>query len=465
MRILLKCPTRSRPQKVMTTLRKYMALAKDRGNIGVAISCDEDDMSMRQQSVQAEIRSILSPVAWHQMYFGQNKSKIEACNANMNDISYPWDIVVLVSDDMLPQVEGWDTIIRSHMSAYFPDTDGILWINDGYQGEKLNTLCIYGRKMYESLGTIYEPEYKSFYCDTELTDRCRGDLAPKCRYIPYCVIRHEHPGTGFAQNMDLLYAKNQLHWTSDLHTYCRRKKYPFDWSALIPTIPGREQVLQRLLDSIHEKAKRLAPEMKYEICLSYDRGESSVGSKRQNLLQGAKGKYSSFIDDDDEITDAYIEDLWAMIQRGDDTMRLRGQMSEYPFVHSTEISMSSYAATQDEPPLFQRPPNHLNPMLSDVAKIVPFKNAVRGEDLEWTIALYRTGSLKTEYRSDPSRVHYIYHAGIHLPTPEGARRQRSLTYEMLLKAVYIPAAPPQPVVVPTPGPRVIRLGARGFVSK
>jgi hypothetical protein len=367
---------------------------------------------------------------------------------------------------MVPQMEGWDSAIRSHMQAYFPDTDGILWCNDGWQGEKLNTLCIYGRKMYdETLKCIYRPEYKSFFCDTELTDRCRGDLAPKCRYIQHCIIRHEHPGTGFAQNMDPLYAKNQMHWTADLHTYIRRKSYPFHWSVLIPTIPPREQTLRRLTDSIHEKVRRLAPDLTYEICLYLDNYNVSVGMKRQHLLQNAKGKYSSFIDDDDEITDAYIEDLWAMIQNGQDTMRLRGQMSEYPFVHSTEITMSSYAATQDEPPLFQRPPNHLNPMLSDVAKIVPFKNAVRGEDLDWTLALYRTGSLKTEYRSDPSRVHYIYHAGIHLPTPEGARRQRSLTYEMLLKSVYIPAGPPQPVVVPPPGPRVFRLGAKGFVSK
>jgi len=464
MRILLKCPTRSRPQKVLLSLRKYIELARNRDQIGVAISCDEDDSSMRQQSVQSEIRSILSSVAWHQVFYGQSKSKIEACNANMDEISYPWDIVVLISDDMMPQVDGWDAVIRTHMKAYFPDTDGILWCNDGYQGEKLNTLSIYGRKMYESLGSIYRPEYKSFYCDTELTDRCRGDLAHKCKYIPYCIIRHEHPGTGYSQNMDTLYAKNQTYWSADLRTYIQRKAYPVQWSILIPTITGREQTLQRLLDSIHEKSSRLAPAMTYEVCLDFDRRESSVGAKRQKLLQGARGKYMSFIDDDDEITDAYIEDVWALIQGGQDTMRLRGQMSEYPFVHSTDITLASYAATQDEPPLFQRPPNHLNPMLTDIAKLVPFKDALRGEDLDWTLALYRTGALKTEYRSDPSRIHYIYHAGIHMPSPAGARLQRTLTYEMLLKAVYIPTEPAQPASPPS-GPRLLRLGQRGFVSK
>lgn len=462
MRILLKCPTRSRPQKVIATLRKYVQLARNREQLAIALSCDEDDSSMRRQ--QPDLDSILGSVAWHRVFFGPNKTKIEACNANMDEIEYPWDIVVLISDDMLPQVEGWDDVIRSHMLAYFPDTDGILWCNDGYQKANLNTLCIYGRKMYESLGCIYRPEYKSFYCDTELTDRCRGDLAPKCRYVPHCIIRHEHPGTGFGQNMDTLYAKNQSYWSTDLQTYVRRKVYSFDWSILIPTMTGREQGLRRLIESIHEKTKRVAPHMKYEICLAFDNRESSVGVKRQELLQGAKGKYMSFIDDDDEITDAYIEDLWSTIQGGYDTMRIRGQMSEYQFVHSTDITLSSYAATQDEPPLFQRPPNHLNPMLTDIAKLVSFKDATRGEDLDWALSMCRTGSLKTEYRSDPSRVHYIYHAGSHLPSPAAARRQRDITYEALLGLVWVPRAS-APSDSTLTGPRVLRLTAKGFVSK
>jgi hypothetical protein len=426
------------------------------------VSCDSDDATMTRADVQESLRGILSHLAWHRIFYSPNKTKIEACNANMSEIEWQWDIVVLVSDDMIPQLQGWDTAIRTHMTASFPTTDGILWCNDGYQGEKLNTLCIYGRAMYESFGYIYHPAYKSFYCDTELTDRCRGDLAAKCRYVPYCIIRHEHPGTGFVQNMDALYAKNQSYWNTDLRTYIQRKTYAFDWSVLIPTMTGREATLQRLLTSIHEKVKRLAPALRYDICLSFDNRESSVGVKRHALLRGAKGKYMSFIDDDDEITDAYIEDLWAMIQGSHDTMRLWGQMAEYKFVHSTEITLSSRAATQDEPPLFQRPPNHLNPMLTDIAALVPFKDAKRGEDFDWTLSLLRTGALTREYQSDPSRTHYIYHAGDHLPSPAAARRQRDLTYETLLNLVWVPGRDVPP---PESGPRILRLGVKGFVSK
>lgn len=467
MRILLKCPTRSRPDKVKATLRKYLVLANDPSAIGVAVSCDEDDGSMTRTSVQSELHSLLGQFAWHRIFFSPNKTKIQACNANMAEIDYPWDIVVLVSDDMIPQIQGWDNVLRSHMRAFFPDTNGLLWLNDGYQGDKLNTLCIYGRKFYEELGYIYHPDYKSLFCDTELTDRCKTDLAPRCKYIPYCLIRHEHPGTGFAQTMDPLYARNQTYWNEDMHTYIRRKVYSYDWSILIPTMPGREAGLAKLTDSIREKVSRICPHLRYEFCIAFDNREMSIGMKRQKLLQDAKGKYLSFIDDDDDITDAYIEDLAECIKGGYHTMRLRGQMSQYPFVHSTEMTMTTPMATQDDPPLFQRPPNHLNPMLADVAKLVPFKDAVHGEDLDWTLSLYRTKFLETEYRSDPARTHYIYNLGDRVVHADTVAQQRTTSYETMLNMIFTPAgyAVQRQQSIASGGPRVLRLGSKGFVSK
>lgn len=465
MRILLKCPTRSRPQRVVATLTRYLQFAHDPTKIGVAVSCDTTDSSMARNLVQEELHRVLAPAAWHRLFYSPNTSKIEACNANMDEIDYPWDIVILVSDDMIPQVRGWDDTIRNHMQSRFPDTDGLLWVNDGCQGDKLNTLCIYGRAMYQRLGCIYEPEYKSLFCDTELTDRCKtGDLRDKTLYIPYCLIRHEHPGTGFPQLNDALYMANQAHWSVDMMTYIRRKAYLYDWSILIPTMVGREQTLGRLLASIREKCGRIAPSLRVEICLEYDAKETSVGSKRQSLLQRAKGKYTSFIDDDDDITDAYIEDLRECVAGGYHVMRLRGQMGIYPFVHSTAITMSTPMATMDEPAVFQRPPNHLNPMLADIAKLISFQDATYGEDLDWTLRLFKTGLLTHEYRGpETARVHYLYNIEGRTIAPSVFQMQRTMPYESILKVLLTANTQPQPPSEPRPP--VLRLGPRGFVSK
>jgi len=411
--------------------------------------------------VREELQRTLAPVAWNRVYFGTNTSKIGACNANMSEIDYPWDIVVLVSDDMVAQVAGWDDAIRNHMISRFPDTNGILWWNDGYQGDKLNTLCVFGRKIYEEFGHIYHPEYKSLFCDTELTDRCRTDLKDRCLYIPYCIIRHEHPGTGYSQNNDALYSHNQRFWTQDMMTYIRRKSYAYDWSVLIPTITGRDGSLRNLLTSIREKVGRLAPELRVEFCIDYDNRETTIGAKRHRLLQGAKGKYMSFIDDDDDITDAYIEDLLATIRGNFHVMRLRGQMAEYPFVHSTANTLTMPMANHDT---FLRPPNHLNPMLADVAKLIHFKDATHGEDLDWTMRLSKSGFLQNEYRG-PERTHYIYNLGTRKVNPSIIVTQRTMDYETMLSMLFTPAGASGPVGISQGGPPVLRLTSRGFVSK
>jgi len=460
MRILLKCPTRNRPQKVIQTLASYVRLANRPEQLGVAISCDEDDVSMGRNLVQEELLRTLNPVAWKRIFFSPNKTKIEACNANMNDIEWEWDIVVLVSDDMIPQLKGYDDVIRNHMLSRFPDTNGILWFNDGAQGDKLNTLCIYGRTMYQTFGHIYHPEYKSLFSDTELTDLCKGELASKCLYVPYCIIRHEHPGTGFSQNMDALYERNQRYWNEDMYTYIRRKTYAYDWSVLIPTIPGREEKLRNLITSIYDKVARICPELRLEICLSFDNRETSVGMKRQQLLTQAKGKYLSFIDDDDEITDAYVEDLKACFDGGYPVMRLRGQISPYTFTHSLENSLATTMARGE---VFLRPPNHLNPMMADVAKFVQFKDAVRGEDLDWTLRMSKSGFLTSEYTSDPSRIHYIYNMGERRVDPTTLIYQQNTSYETMLSMVWTPNGAQVPI--PQPPSAGLRLTSRGFVSR
>lgn len=458
MRILLKCPTRSRPERVLKTLRTYIRLADRPDLLGVAISCDVDDPTMTNTD---QLRQALAPCAWSRIFYGHNTSKIQACNANMGEVDWDWDIVVLVSDDMIPQVRGYDETIRTQMTNRFPDRNGILWFNDGCQGSNLNTLCIYGRAFYDARGFIYDPAYKSLFCDTELTDHCRTHLADRCLYIPSCIIRHEHPGTGYAQYMDALYERNQKYWNEDMYTYIRRKAYAYDWSVLIPTIPGREDSLQALLASIREKVARIAPGLRVEYSVNFDRREKSIGRKREELLQGAQGKYMSFIDDDDAITDAYIEDLRDTLAGEYPVMRLRGQIQQYTFTHSTENPLTGMMAVGE---VFLRPPNHLNPMLTDVAKLVHFGDAVRGEDLDWTIRLAQRGFLDREFRSDPSRIHYLYQMGdrsVHSSTLEF---QRKTSYDMMLRMVWTPSGPRLPEETPKSRIPVLRLTSRGFVS-
>jgi len=463
MRILLKCPTRSRPAQFLRVLNQYVSLANRPDLIGICVSCDMDDTTMTDSTVQQSIKNITYRVAWSEIFYGSSTNKIEAVNADMTSIIWPWEMVVIVSDDMVPQVKGYDDVLRSHMIANFADTDGILWVNDGTQEDKLNTISIMGRKMYDSFGYLYHPAYKSLFCDTEFTDLCKGPLASKCTYIPYMLIRHEHPGTGFPQRNDALYMRNTTYWYPDMMTYISRKNYEYDWTIMIPSIVGRESKLYTLLESIKDRKKRICPSLKIEIRLSFDNREKKIGTKRQELLMSVKGKYMSFIDDDDLVTDAYFEDALATIQGNYQVCRLRGQMNQYTFTHSVDNKLDKPMCEGD---VFLRPPNHLNIMLSDIGKLFSFKDAIRGEDLDWTIRLARSNFLKYQYSSDPSRIHYIYNLGGRTISNDIAETQRKISYEEMLKKVWLDGNPTLPQSNNNGNTsNGLRLSSRGFVSK
>jgi hypothetical protein len=459
MRLLLKFPTRSRPQSALKTLQTYCTMASRPDLIGIAMSCDHDDDSMTRGLVRDEFERTMGAVSWHRIFYGNNKTKIEACNANMSEIDYPWDIVMLVSDDMVPIVKGYDDAIRSHMMASFPDTNGILWFNDGHQTNKLNTLSIMGRTMYAHFGYLYHPSYKSFYCDTEFTDLCRGSLADKCVYVPACIVRHQHPGNGYGP-FDSLYVKNQLAWFDDMDTYIARKTYPYDWTILIATIPGREHSLQTLIASIRDFSRVVCPDLRIKITLGYDARVLSIGAKRQQMLEGATGKYVSFIDDDDRVTREYFEDAYACIRGGFDCCRLRGKISSWTFTHSIANKLDQPMANETT---FLRPPNHLNVMKADIAKTTTFTDAVYGEDLDWTIRLAQAGFIRTEYQPDESRIHYIYELGDRGLSPDVLERQRRTTHEQMLPNVLAARAQPPVSRSEVSGTPQLRLGSRGFV--
>jgi hypothetical protein len=212
-KLLIKFPTRERPEKFFSTLDLYVDLLEDLENYEFVISCDEDDSSMNNSEVIDKLKSYKNLV----YYFSSNNSKVEAINSNIEN--HDFDIILLASDDMIPQQKGYDNIIRSFMKKSFEDTDGVLWFADGYQNERLNTLSILGKKYYQRFGYIYNPEYKSLWCDNEFT--IIASALGKQVYIPFVIIKHEHV-IWKNQKWDDLQIKNQEYDSSDHETFKKR---------------------------------------------------------------------------------------------------------------------------------------------------------------------------------------------------------------------------------------------------
>lgn len=222
MRLLIKFPTRSRPEKFFEVLDKYIELLDEPENTSFLISCDDDDKTMNNPGVLERFSKYIEKNNLS-IRFGKNKNKVEAINADMEGQDF--DILLLASDDMIPQESGYDSIIRQNFKKFFPDTDGVLWFNDGYQGNRLNTLCILGKKYYDRFGYIYHNSYVSLWCDTEFTEVSK--ILNRVKYIPHVVIKHEHP-VWLGQEWDDLQKKNDSFNNRDMENFKKRQEINFE---------------------------------------------------------------------------------------------------------------------------------------------------------------------------------------------------------------------------------------------
>lgn len=218
LRILVKFPTRERPQQFLKVLNLLNEKATDRNNINYLITLDGDDHSMTQLVKDAALN--VNNVT---IVIGKSDSKIHACNRDM-EVNTGWDIVILVSDDMVPQVDGWDEVLRQSMLKYYPDTDGALWFNDGYQ-PRTCTLTVFGKKYYDRFGWLYHPDYHSLFCDNEQTEV--GLASGKLKYLELVLFKHEHFANNPQVKRDALYDRNEALFNLDKVTYERRKAKGF----------------------------------------------------------------------------------------------------------------------------------------------------------------------------------------------------------------------------------------------
>jgi len=224
MRILVKFPTRGRKDKFFKVLDLYYSLASDIDMMLFEITLDKDDDQMNNLRAIEKLQTYKNL----NFTFGVSKNKIHAINRDLDKYK-EWDIVLLASDDMVPKVKGYDQIIRDNMKKHYPDTDGVLWFNDGLQGSNLNTLVICGKKYFERDRYLYNPIYETLMCDVEFMEVAR--MRGKQKYFNQVIIKHEH--IGYAGNMDETARKNN-NWGKDTETLNKRKLENFGMNTPKP---------------------------------------------------------------------------------------------------------------------------------------------------------------------------------------------------------------------------------------
>lgn len=209
MKFLLKYPTRSREHLFVESVNLWRATASGLHELHWLVSCDTDDVTMNNQEIWEWCRERGVPI-----YYSENKTKVQAINANMDQAPADWDVLVLVSDDMIPS-ECWDQIVGDHMPE---DLRCGLWFPDGRRRD-LCTLSIFGRPILEEVlgGYIYHPEFRSVYCDDYY--HVLMQQAGLLKFVDLPVFRHAWG----EQNKDALMRRNEnpTWYRQDKNTYQR----------------------------------------------------------------------------------------------------------------------------------------------------------------------------------------------------------------------------------------------------
>lgn len=183
-------------------------------------------------------------------------------------------------------------------------------------------------------------------------------------------------------------------------------------SILICGITERETARKILVEDIAFQIMKLNASDKVEVKLNVDiKGCNPTGTKRNELLQMANGRWSIFVDDDDVIPPYFVEELLKASESDADCFASNGIMT------TNGIDQKQWFISIDNPycaswkygkEIYLRYPNHLTCMKTEIARQVRFPDVFIGEDYAFATALHERKLLKTEYVIERPMYNYRF---------------------------------------------------------
>ena len=183
-------------------------------------------------------------------------------------------------------------------------------------------------------------------------------------------------------------------------------------SILIPTLNSRIEHFLALKEELWRQIVFNKAEDLVEIKKLSNGGELTIGHYRNQLLMDATSEYVCFFDDDDEPSRKYIQLILDALKTNPDCCSLKGIITTNGtdgqiFEHSID-----YKEYKTNPPTFgityERYPNHLNVIKTEIAQQFKYLEINHGEDTSWAIEVFNSGLLKTEGYIGDVIYHYKY---------------------------------------------------------
>jgi hypothetical protein len=199
------------------------------------------------------------------------------------------------------------------------------------------------------------------------------------------------------------------------------------WSVLIPTVSWREEKFLALSAELLRQAAKWQGAV--EVVGLQNAGELSLARYRQNLLQDARGKYVSFVDDDDEVSPNFTDEICAALATDPDVVGLM-QYCTGIAAPLTVISLRNGLCGTGDPPVdtawgraYMRTYSHVCPVRASIARqgtfmsfgevytwedasfvasVVPLLEGAREEFIEKAVYHYRWNPADTTQQQGPA---------------------------------------------------------------
>lgn len=175
-------------------------------------------------------------------------------------------------------------------------------------------------------------------------------------------------------------------------------------SVLVPTVPNRmDTVYPRLMKDL---LKQCDGHQDVELLSFFDNKKRSIGTKRQDMLNLARGEYLVFIDDDDRISPEYIKEIMDALYANPNADCVVFDCTT-TYVQSNRKVLCKYGVEfeykrwEDE---WRGKPAHTMVYKSDIAKKHHYSDKDWEEDMDWVKRACQ--DIKNQVRID--KVLYYY---------------------------------------------------------
>lgn len=142
-----------------------------------------------------------------------------------------------------------------------------------------------------------------------------------------------------------------------------------------------------------------------ELLVLEDNRKRLMGDKWQSMIDIAQGEYISFIDDDDLVSEKYVDTILPLLD-GVDCVGFTGHISINESKTLQVFYSKEYTEDRNEEIGFFRYVQHLNPIRSDIVRAVKYSGH-NGADKRWTDEIKQLDLIHTENLTNEALYYYV----------------------------------------------------------